>query len=226
LVRKENEDAFLVREELGVFAVADGLGGHLAGEVASWLAVRTVERALEEVPSGPPRERLMEAIREANRQVFLEGQTCAEHRGMGTTLTVAWLLDSNLYLGHVGDSSAYHYRRGRLRKLTQDHSLAEEMRRLGGLGPEAARHHPQRHVLTRAVGTEPEVAVDSLVMPLEAGDLLLLCTDGLSSLVSASELEAVLRTNTGLDALLDRLFALALTRGAPDNVTAVLIRYE
>ena len=226
MVRKGNEDAYLARVELGLFAVADGLGGHLAGEVASWLAIRTVEEWLSRCPSGRPLEALKEAILEANRQVFLEGRTSSDKRGMGTTLTVAWLRDSRLYLGHVGDSSAYHFREGHLRKLTRDHSLVEEISRLGGMTPEAARFHPQRHILTRAVGTEPEVAVDTLVLPLEAGDLLLLCTDGLSSIVSASELEGVLRATTRLGPSLDQLLNLALTRGAPDNVTAVLVRYE
>ncbi|MGB9886251.1 MAG: Stp1/IreP family PP2C-type Ser/Thr phosphatase [Moorellales bacterium] len=226
MVRQGNEDAYLARVELGLFAVADGLGGHLAGEVASWLAIRTVEERLSRHPSARPLEALKNAMLEANRQVFLEGRNSADRRGMGTTLTVAWLRDAHLYLGHVGDSSAYHFREGRLRKLTRDHSLAEEMSRLGGIAPEATRFHPQRHILTRAVGTEPEVAVDTLVLPLEAGDLLLLCTDGLSSLVSPSELEGVLQTTTALAPSLDRLLDLALARGAPDNVTAVLVRYE
>jgi protein phosphatase len=144
---------------------------------------------------------------------------------MGTTLTVAWLRGSRLYLAHVGDSGAYHYRSKHLHKLTRDHSLVEEMRQLGGISEEEARTHPQRHILTRALGTEPEVAVDLVVLPLEPGDLLLLCTDGLSSLVTLPEMEEVLQRATKLGQAINSLFSLALGRGAPDNVTVVLVRY-
>lgn len=225
LLRAVNEDAFLAKAEAGLFAVADGLGGHLAGEVASWLAVRIVEHALSQPQAGEPQELLRQAVMLANAEIFRQSQASQEQRGMGTTLTVAWLRESHLYLGHVGDSSAYHYRAGRLAKLTQDHSLVEEMRRLGGLSAEEARQHPQRHILTRAVGTEPTVLVDTLVLPMECGDLLLLCTDGLSSLVSQAEMEEVLRRTTDLGPSVETLFRLALRRGAPDNVTVVLVRY-
>lgn len=225
LLRAVNEDAFLAKVEAGLFAVADGLGGHLAGEVASWLAVRTIENALSEPQVGESQELLRRAVMLANAEIFKQSQASQDQRGMGTTLTVAWLRESNLYLGHVGDSSAYHYRAGRLAKLTQDHSLVEEMRRLGGISEEEARQHPQRHILARAVGTEPSVLVDTLALPLESGDLLLLCTDGLSSLVSLAEMEEVLRRTTELGPSVESLFNLALSRGAPDNVTVVLVRY-
>ncbi|MBC7335436.1 MAG: Stp1/IreP family PP2C-type Ser/Thr phosphatase [Clostridia bacterium] len=226
LVRTANEDAFLVRTELGLFAVADGLGGHLAGEVASRLAVKTVEAALEPPPAGDdPAALLHRAVLLANAEIFRQARGAAACRGMGTTLTVAWLREARLYLGHVGDSGAYHYRNGRLAKLTQDHSLVEEIRRLGGLSDEEARAHPQRHILTRALGTEPEVLVDTQVLPLEQGDLVLLCTDGLSSVVTPTEMEEILRHTPELKAAVNLLVNLVLARGAPDNVTVVLVRY-
>jgi protein phosphatase len=226
LVRTANQDAYLASVEKGLFAVADGLGGHLAGEVASWLAVQTVERFLEIAKRGDPLELLRQAMLRANRLVFRESQSNPDRRGMGTTLTVAWLRDSLLYVGHVGDSSAYHFRNGHLNKLTRDHSLVEEMRHLGGITEEEARSHPQRHILTRAIGTEPQVAVDTLVFSLQEGDLVLLCTDGLSSVVSLPEIEEILKTTPQLGEAIDRLVKLALRRGAPDNLTVVLVRYE
>lgn len=226
LVRKENEDAFLMRTDVGLFAVADGLGGHQAGEVASWLAVRTVENFLSGAPPGSaPRVLLRQAVALANTEVLDQSRRRSGQRGMGTTLTLAWIIDWRLYLAHVGDSSAYRLqsRSGRMEKLTHDHSLVEEMVRLGGITRQEARRHPQRNVLTRALGIEPEVEPDQRVIPWRRGDRLLLCTDGLSSLLSDAEMAEGLRPARDLEAGLNHLLNLALGRGAPDNVTMVMV---
>jgi protein phosphatase len=222
-VRRRNEDAFVVDPPL--FAVADGMGGAQAGEVASRLAAAAF-REYREADELAPEERVQAIIKEANRRIYDRARTDSEVSGMGTTVTAALLTDGRVVIGHVGDSRAYRIRDGRLEQLTDDHSLVADLMRSGRLTPEEAEGHPQRSVITRALGTDPDVDVDTLVIEAEAGDLFLLCSDGLSTMVSdADVLRTVERAGT-LDEAARDLVRAANSGGGEDNVTVVLFRLD
>ncbi len=176
--RQGNEDNFFVRAPL--FVVADGMGGAQAGEVASEIAVRSFESGL---PSGPPTEGLVTVIEGANRRIHDRSRTDAGQAGMGTTVTAAYVGESDVTIAHVGDSRAYVLRDGELVRLTRDHSLVGELVARGKLTEEQAETHPQRSVITRALGPEPDVEVDVQTYNARGGDLFLLCSDGLTSMV-------------------------------------------
>lgn len=207
-----------------VFVVADGMGGAQAGEVASRIAVETFEQGLPE--SGSPEERLVKAVQAANQRIHELAGAERERAGMGTTLTAAYLDDSDLAIAHVGDSRAYLFRDGELTRLTQDHSLVEELVRQGKLTPEQAAEHPQRSIITRALGPEPTVNVDTWTYPVRAGDVLLLCSDGLTSMISEPEVAAVLAETDDLGKAAEQLIAAANRAGGRDNITVVLFRLE
>ncbi|OUM95797.1 MAG: hypothetical protein BAA04_00440 [Firmicutes bacterium ZCTH02-B6] len=219
-VRRNNEDGYLVRD--GLLAVADGMGGHRAGEVASG----TVLAVLRDYPfgAGEPAAELEQAMRAAHAKVRQLATEDASMAGMGTTLTVALVCPGRVHVGHVGDSRLYLWRQGQLRQMTADHSVAAELLRAGQIDEEAARVHPHRHVLTRAIGAVPELEIDLLEFPLEAGDGLLLCTDGLSSLLDEDDMLRVLVEHSTAQAAADALVQLALARGGIDNVTVVVAR--
>jgi protein phosphatase len=216
LVRERNEDGYLVRPPL--FAVADGMGGHRGGEVASRLALETLER-----PGDAP---LAERVREANRVVYERSMLDRSVAGMGTTLTAAVLEGDRLRLAHVGDSRAYLLREGRLERLTEDHTMVHQMVRQGRLTEEEAAWHPYRSVLTRALGTEPDVPVDEAVVQVRPGDRVLLCTDGLTSMVEEARIGEVLRTTPDPQEAADRLVEAAIAAGGLDNVTVVVLDLE
>src|SRR5579875_2363633 len=178
--RRGNEDSAFARAP--VFAVADGMGGAQAGEVASQIAVEAFEAGLPE--EGTPEQRLAEVAQRANRRIHELSLAEHEHAGMGTTLTAAYLDDGYLAIAHVGDSRAYLFRDGQLTRLTQDHSLVEELRQRGKLTEEEAAEHPQRSIITRALGPEPDVQVDTLSQTVRGGDVVLLCSDGLTSMIA------------------------------------------
>ena len=222
-VRRRNEDAFVVDPPL--FAVADGMGGAQAGEVASRLAAAAF-REYREADELAPEERVQAIIKEANRRIYDRARVDSQVSGMGTTVTAALLTDGRVVIGHVGDSRAYRIRDGRLEQLTEDHSLVADLMRSGRLTPEEAEGHPQRSVITRALGTDPDVDVDTLVIEAEAGDLFLLCSDGLSTMVSdAKVLETVERAGS-LDDAARNLVRAANSGGGEDNVTVVLFRLD
>jgi PPM family protein phosphatase len=218
-LREGNEDSMLVDPPL--FVVADGMGGAQAGEVASGLAVET----LGEMPpdDGNVEVELTEAIGEANRRIHDKAQEDRELSGMGTTLTAAFVHDGKVTLGHVGDSRAYRFRDGALEQLTTDHSLVGELVRTGRLTEAEAAVHPHRSVITRALGTEADVEVDTLTIDLRAGDLVLICSDGLSAMVRDEEIVLLLE-QAGADphAAAEALVAAANRAGGEDNVTVVL----
>ena len=189
--RRGNEDSYVSRPPL--FAIADGMGGARAGEVASALAAG----ALEESSAGRGGEAyVVELIQEANRRVHERASTDAETSGMGTTITVALIEnDGTVTVGHVGDSRAYLLRGDRLEQLTDDHSLVAELVRRGELSPQAAEVHPQRSVITRALGTDPDVDVDAFSVDAQPGDVFLICSDGLSDMVDGEQIEAIMNTH-------------------------------
>jgi len=217
--RRGNEDAFVCRPPL--FAIADGMGGAQAGEVASALAAE----ALTDVPvDGGGERRIVELIREANRRVHERASTDAATTGMGTTITVALVEeDGHVAFGHVGDSRAYRLRADGFEQLTDDHSLVAELVRRGELSPAEAEVHPQRSVITRALGTDPSIDVDTFSKDALPGDLFLLCSDGLSDMLDGGTIESILRAHRSDLAEASRALVQAANRaGGEDNITAVL----
>ncbi|MBA3728286.1 MAG: Stp1/IreP family PP2C-type Ser/Thr phosphatase [Actinobacteria bacterium] len=220
--RDHNEDGYLVREPL--FAVADGMGGHRGGEVASSVALESLAQLPKE--SDGLLRALVDRIREANRMVLERGESDPELRGMGTTLTALVTQEQKAHVAHVGDSRAYLLRDGSLQQLTEDHSLVQRMVREGKLTPEQAGRHPQRSILTRALGVDAEVAVDELTLPLLAGDRLLLCTDGLTGMIDPDRIHEILESERDPQAASDLLVEEANGAGGDDNITVVVVDFE
>src|ERR671936_197279 len=215
--RRGNENDSVVEPPL--FAIADGMGGAQAGELASSLAAVAV-RGGEGIGSGE--DRVVELIQEANRRVYQRSSQDAAVSGMGTTMTVALVEDDSVVFGHVGDSRAYVIRDGKLEQLTEDHSLVAELVRSGKLSPEEAETHPQRSVITRALGTDPDVDVDTFSIPTQPGDLFMLCSDGLTSMVEDEEiLKTVEKHSDNLQAATKALIRAANKGGGEDNITVV-----
>lgn len=220
--REANEDALFSRAP--VFAVADGMGGAQAGEVASAIAAEAFEP--ERGDNVGPEGYLREIARAANRQIFDLAQGDASRSGMGTTLTAAMVSGDEVSFGHVGDSRAYMYRAGELSQLTNDHSLVEELRRQGKLTAAQAAEHPQRSVITRALGPEPDVAVDTMTVRGRPGDVFILCSDGLTTMIADRELEAIVERSDDLDSAARQLVRAANDHGGRDNITVILFRLE
>jgi serine/threonine protein phosphatase PrpC len=218
--REANEDSYFARAP--VFAVADGMGGAQAGEVASRIAVEAFEPEREE--GVPPEQYLSETAQRANRRIFEFAQGDSSRSGMGTTLTAALVGGDDVSFGHVGDSRAYRYRDGELTQLTADHSLVEELRRQGKLTQDQAADHPQRSVITRALGPEPRVPVDTMTVRARDGDVFVLCSDGLTTMLSDEEVAAVVAAGDDLDTAARRLVGAANERGGRDNITVVIFR--
>jgi protein phosphatase len=215
--RRHNEDVYVV--DPPIFAIADGMGGANAGEVAAALAADALR---ETADGGSGEDAVVTLIQEANRRVYQQATEDAAKSGMGTTMTVALLENGRVRIGHVGDSRAYLIRDGELSQLTDDHSLVGELVRSGKLTPEDAETHPQRSVITRALGTDPDVDVDTITIETRSGDLFLLCSDGLYSMVGNDRiLELVERNRRDLDATAKALVAAANKGGGDDNITVV-----
>ncbi len=226
-LRSRNEDRFLAEPDLGLFIVADGMGGHKAGEIASRIAVETVKNNCSACANQQQAGLLLqEALCRANEAVFKSAQENEAFQGMGTTITAALIVKNFLYIAHVGDSRAYLFRKGKLYQLTRDHSLAAEMLRAEGLRQDEVLDHPQRNVLTRSLGTCPSVEIDIVRQNLYKGDILLLCTDGLTGTVSGEELKEILSSTAVPKKAVRKLINLALKKGGTDNVTVVLVNYD
>jgi PPM family protein phosphatase len=219
-VRSANEDSFLVRSPL--FVVADGMGGANAGEVASRKAVDVFSRGLS--PGDDDQQRLAEAVVVANQEIHNDSEGDSSHRGMGTTLTAALVGDHSVSIAHVGDSRAYLIRGRQIERLTQDHTLVDELVRQGRLTEEQAAEHPQRSIITRALGPEPSVEVDTFTVELDDGDVLLLCSDGLTGMVTEQVLLETVVASRSLAAAAKLLVRKANEAGGRDNITVVLAR--
>jgi PPM family protein phosphatase len=219
--RRRNEDNYVVAPPL--FAVADGMGGAQAGEVASRLAASALEA--EDSNGLQGLERLDALIQEANRRIYDRATSDPSASGMGTTTTAALVEGMTVVIGHVGDSRAYLVRGEQMEQLTEDHSLVNELLKTGRLSEEEANVHPQRSVITRAVGTDPDVDVDGFTIEAEEGDVFLLCSDGLTDMVEDEEILEVVHTHRDdLDKAVKALVAAANRGGGEDNITAVAFR--
>ena len=219
--RQANEDSYFARAPL--FAVADGMGGAQAGEVASRIAAGAFERGPRN-DDASAESQLEEIAQQANRRIHKLAQEDSSRAGMGTTLTAALVRDDEVALGHVGDSRAYLLRDAELKRLTKDHSLVEELRRQGRLTEEQAEEHPQRSIITRALGPEPSVNVDTMTFPARNGDVFLLCSDGLTTMVPDEEIREILVRSKSLRSAVNKLVDAANRRGGRDNITAVAFR--
>jgi protein phosphatase len=220
--RTANEDSYFARAPL--FAVADGMGGAQAGEVASRIAAESFEPT--DRGERPPEAYLRSIVEAANERIHQLAQSDSSRAGMGTTLTAALVEGDEVSIAHVGDSRAYVFRDGRLELLTNDHSLVEELRREGRLTDEQAEDHPQRSIITRALGPESEVEVDTMTFRARDGDVFLLCSDGLTTMVKEPRIAEVLAATDGLDAAVSRLVREANDAGGRDNITVVAFRVE
>ncbi|BCU82185.1 Stp1/IreP family PP2C-type Ser/Thr phosphatase [Polycladomyces sp. WAk] len=230
-VRKHNEDSIgLFRTKKGalVAVVADGMGGHQAGDVASRHAVEIIRRELDTLSSRADveerRQRLLEAVQKANQSVFQLANEVQKYKGMGTTLIAAVIAKREIVLAHIGDSRAYLLHRGGLYQLTEDHSLVNILKKHGQITEEEARNHPQRNVIIRSLGTNEEVEADIIETPWNPGDTLLMCTDGLTGMVDVRQIGLVLTSRMTLDQQADRLVQLANEAGGTDNISLILLK--
>lgn len=237
--RFQNEDSYLINPDLGLFMVADGMGGHLGGEYASKLAVATVEEVVGNLRQDPdvtqirgvntegadPGDQLKHAIGEACRLIHHQALYDENLRGMGTTTVVSLFVDNKLYIANVGDSRAYRFRNSKIEQLTEDHSLVSEQVKAGVISASDAKVHKLKNIITRSVGYQEDVDVDILVQPLEVGDRILMCSDGLSNLVEDEEMEEILQKQD-LRGACETLVKTANSRGGDDNITVVIVQAD
>jgi protein phosphatase len=226
--RPANEDCYVVAPELGLYLVADGMGGHRAGQVASGLAARAAVATLRSLPGGRGGsvERLRTCVAAANAEILASSRAKSELAGMGTTVVALLAEGDRVALAHVGDSRAYLVRGAAIRRLTEDHTLVGELVRRAELSEQAAASHPQRHVLLRALGVRRNVDPDLLELAPEPGDRYLLCSDGLTGHLADSEIAQLVSGEPDLDLACKRLVDLANQRGGDDNITVLLVRCE
>jgi protein phosphatase len=229
IIRSGNEDSYLMIPERGIFLVADGMGGHAAGEVASEMAVRLIARELDSLRGlndEQVADRMRNAIRSANAAIFQRTLTEHDKRGMGTTVTALVLFETRFLIGQVGDSRAYLQRDARLTQVTKDHSYVQEQVDAGYLTPEQARTHPYSNVITRCVGANNDVIPDIYVGTVKPGDLFLLASDGLTGMLEDQQLAESLAPEQMPQQQVDRLIEEANRHGGLDNITAILVRID
>jgi protein phosphatase len=239
-VRTNNEDSFQIVDALNLFVLSDGMGGEAHGEIASALAVETVVNHFLEAEANPAApvfgetkagwsdvtKRLFSSVYLANKKIFESAEAHPEQQGMGATLTVACIEGERLSIAHVGDSRAYLLRGGSLQQLTSDHSLVAEQVRRGILTPAEAEQSSMQSVLLRALGSQVKIEIDAEEQPLFPGDLLLLCSDGLTRMVSELEIASILQSETNLEQAALTLIARANENGGADNITVIAVRVE
>ncbi len=227
LVRVLNEDSYCISPGDCFFAVADGMGGHRAGEVASQMALQLLKQALDRrLKSGEKADSaLIASIKDANNAICELSAGKLEWQGMGTTVTACLKRNSELLIGQVGDSRAYLLRGNWIAQLTEDHSLVQELLKKGSITEEEAFTHPRRNVLTRAIGTEPFLEVDFYHYQVRPGDLLLLCTDGLTRYMRREELLVSVNSSPDLDTAAKELLKKAISAGGADNITIILVEF-
>ncbi len=228
MCRQANEDRYAIVPELGLYLVADGMGGHQAGQVASQLASEAAIRAVEALQGATVSlaERLRHAVACANHEIFAAASAKPEFTGMGTTLVGLLFAGERLALAHVGDSRAYLVRQGRLRRLTDDHSVVAELLRRQEISKEDAREHPHRHVLTRALGVRPRIEPDLAEMTPHADDVFILCSDGLITHLDDDQIAEQICADRDLEEVAAGLVDSANQAGGVDNTTVLLVRYE
>lgn len=238
--RAHNEDSFAVYSEHGLYMVADGMGGHASGEVASRMAIETMRDFFMQTAQDPDKtwpykmdrskdydeNRLITAIMLSNLRIYQTAKENPKQRGMGTTLAVVFVVDEGMYIAHVGDSRVYRIRGGRMTQLTEDHSLLNDYKKMKNLSEEEIEAFPHKNVIVRALGMKDTVKVDTRFEQPEPGDIILLCSDGLAGPVSDEEIHHVVATSPDLSTAAQRLIDSANENGGPDNITAVLTQWS
>lgn len=219
--RERNEDSYLINKEIPVFAIADGMGGHVGGKFASHLAIQTIEEILSGMDNEDLTTCLKNSIKEASRRIYLEAKKDPSLKGMGTTSVVMIFRNNKVYIANVGDSRAYLVRNGKITQLTEDHSLVGEQLRAGVISEYAARGHKLKNIITRSVGFQEDVEIDIMVRILQDGDKYLLCSDGLTNMVSDDEILDVVMGNP-IEEACHILVDMANARGGDDNITIIL----
>ncbi|MBZ2173925.1 Stp1/IreP family PP2C-type Ser/Thr phosphatase [Schnuerera sp. xch1] len=233
-IRDINQDFYYISSstDCHLFIIADGMGGHKAGEIAAKIAIETISSSLEKnlknlkLDDNYIKNSIEDSIWKANEKIYkmsLENDKCF---GMGTTVTLAYENDNRIFVGHVGDSRAYLLRDNVLHQVTTDHSLVEELIRNGSISKEEAKYHPQKNIITRAVGTSKEIEVDLIVKKKIKGDILLLCTDGLTNMVDDVEIKELLCNNENIQRACELLVELSNNRGGYDNITVLTIKFK
>ncbi len=237
--RNHNEDNFSVLEDSGLYIVADGMGGHASGEVASKMAVETLQEFFTATAGDPERtwpykmdhskgyeeNRLITGVKLANLRIYESAQRDARQRGMGTTIVAAFAVDSGVYIAHVGDSRVYRLRDKKIEQLTEDHSLLNDYIKMKRLTAEEIANFPHKNVIVRALGMKDTVKVDSRFEQPQENDIVLLCSDGLSGPVPDEEILDITMSNSDLKAATAKLIERANANGGPDNITVVLVRW-
>lgn len=226
LKRQVNQDyVYTSNQPVGnipnLLVVADGMGGHKAGDFASKYTVEVLERELQKSQEDGPRAMMLSAIRTANHKLIEAAATDIRLEGMGTTLVAATIIEHTLYFANVGDSRLYLINQ-EIKQLSKDHSLVEEMVRLGGINPEEAKHHPDKNIITRAIGAKEGVEADFFEYRLKKGDIVLMCTDGLSNLVEDEDIFAIVKGSRDVVEAVDRLIERAKSNGGDDNIGVVI----
>ena len=232
MVRDNNQDSYFVsvNEDIPLFVVADGMGGHKAGEIASNMAINIIKDTFLKLKTLPMDEisitKLIEqSIKEANEKIYLKSIEKEAYSGMGTTVTLAYIINRKLCIGHVGDSRAYLFKGENLIQITEDHSLVNELVKNGSITLEEAKTHPQRNIITRAVGTSETIEMDIVVREYEEGNILLLCSDGLTSMVKDSQIQDILSKEKNIQEACENLVSLSNDNGGYDNTTVIAIKF-
>ena len=224
--REVNQDYVFVSDQPvgnipNLLIVADGMGGHKAGDYASKFVVEVLKKELAKIREDGPRAMMKKAIASANHQLIAESKTDARLEGMGTTLVAATVIEHTLYFANVGDSRLYLLN-DEIRQLSKDHSLVQEMVRLGGLNAEEAKHHPDKNIITRAIGVKEDVEIDFFEHRLKKGDIILMCTDGLSNMVEDEEIFQIVRSSRDVVEAVEQLIERANSNGGKDNIGVIV----
>jgi len=226
-IRENNQDAYYLPslEDKPLFIIADGMGGHKAGEIASNLAVEIIRKSFNKDTNKYIEERILNSIDEANNKIYNKAINEEECSGMGTTVTLVYIDDKQLYIGHVGDSRAYVLKDNKLCQITEDHSLVEELIKNGSISREEAKQHPQRNIITRAVGTGENIDVDIILIPKEDVDMFLLCTDGLTNMLEDEEIKYYLLNGQNMQKACEDLVNISNDKGGYDNITVIAVKF-
>jgi serine/threonine protein phosphatase PrpC len=225
LLRESNQDTFLIEKHMGLYVVCDGMGGHKGGDVASNLAIKAINESLDSYDSEHALKWLNQCVIKANQLIREWGRINPELFEMGTTLTAALIKEQDLIIAHVGDSRLYRINQQGIIQLTRDHTLAQQMISDGLLKPEELRDNAYNHILTRALGIADQIIIDNLVEQLLPGDIILLCTDGLSDMVEESDILTIINEyGKDLEGAAQKMLDCALSNGGYDNITLILIR--
>lgn len=221
--RTNNEDAIYINEQKNLYLVADGMGGCNAGEVASSTAISAFVKAMENAENGEILDKMISAVAQCNKEVYQKSRENIEFLDMGTTLVAVTIENEKMFVVHVGDSRVYLFRENNLQQITTDHSYVMELVKIGSITREEAEVHPKRNIITRAIGIREDVEADTIIEDMKQGDKILLCTDGLSNMVSKGEMTKILIEQCSTEEKVKKLVVLANEKGGLDNISLILI---